>query len=132
MYTISYGGTALSDFHVYMADCNKHDGPKRDITSSKIPGRSGELTLDNGRYENFDYTIDAYVKENSMSNLDSLKQYLLSESGYRRLEDSMHPGTMTAGHNGLGFLNSLAAECSSATTGLLNRLFWNLIPRIIR
>ena len=93
MYEITYDNTSLSTFHTYMADCSKHDGPRRNVTSKKVPGRNGELTLDNGCFENYEYTINAYTDASPLENLQSLKGFLLSVPGYRRLEDSMHPNT---------------------------------------
>lgn len=90
---IVYDNKNLLEFGVLMADCDKHAGPQRDITVKKVPGLNGELTLDNGRYNNYTYTINAYVRRFSQLRLQALKEYLMTTSEYRPLEDSMHPGT---------------------------------------
>lgn len=93
MYRVTYDGTELEDFCAFMADCNKHDGPERNVTTKETPGRNGSLVLDNGSYKNYTYTINAYINNSPLENLENLKAFLLASPGYRRLEDELHPDT---------------------------------------
>lgn len=60
---------------------------KRDYTTIEIPGRDGELTLDNGRYKDADGYYACYVKDYT-ENMGKLAA-LFSQPGYFRLTDSV-------------------------------------------
>ena len=59
-----YAGKSSMDFGLYISGAGTFNAPERDTKSISIPGRNGELTLDNGRYKKF--------------------------KGYQRLEDTYH------------------------------------------
>ena len=63
--------------------------PKRDYTTQTIPGRNGSLYIDNQRYLNPSMTYDMLFL--SEADLQSAKDFFLSQIGYKRLEDSFHP-----------------------------------------
>ena len=66
--------------------------PKRDIKFKSIGGRSGDLILDNNRYENAEISYTVFVVAKSISELANkltkIKQWLYSSNSYARLEDS--------------------------------------------
>ena len=59
--TIVFNYKSLSDFGVYISGKRVFDAPERDTESIKIPGRNGELTVDNGRYNNLELTYPAFI-----------------------------------------------------------------------
>lgn len=69
--------------------------PARDIQAIEIPGRSGDLILDNKKYHNVDmvYTFVFYNGRNSLAegNVTDTKRRLLSSPGYKRLVDNTYP-----------------------------------------
>jgi len=73
--------------------------PARDVTSQPVPGRSGNLILDNGRYENRQqpYTC-AITPWHADGNVDlaaaagRLKSILMRDSNYFELRDDYTPG----------------------------------------
>ena len=67
------------------------DPPKRKYEEIEIPGRNGKLLIDEGTYENQKIPYDAYIIKNFAINIDTFRNELLSQGGYQRLEDTIHP-----------------------------------------
>lgn len=88
-----YNGQDSRDFGVYISGANTFNAPARSIEAIEIPGRSGTLTIDNGRFENVELTYPAFIVRDFSSNISGLRNWLLSGAGYRRLEDSYDTGT---------------------------------------
>lgn len=90
-YWLVYDGKPLSDFGCYITNAAQYNTPKRDTTMKSIPGRNGDLTIDNGRYENIPVKYSAYIYENAEERMDWLNAFLMSHTSYARLEDTVHP-----------------------------------------
>ena len=88
---LTFGGKPISDFGVYISGAGTFGAPERDRKSVVIPGRDGELTIDNGRYKNIKVSYPAFIAKDYSQNVAALRNYLLSFTGYARLEDTYHP-----------------------------------------
>ena len=79
------------DFGLYISGAGTYDAPERDTKSISIPGRNGDLTLDNGRYKNIrvEYPI-GFVRQFDAKS-EAIRNFFLSFTGYQRLEDTYHP-----------------------------------------
>ena len=88
---LTFGGKPISDFNVYISGAGTFGAPERDRKSVVIPGRDGELTIDNGRYKNVKVSYPAFIAKDYSQNVAALRNYLLSFTGYARLEDTYHP-----------------------------------------
>ena len=86
-----YNGTDLRDFNVYISGSGTFNAPERDVKIVSIPGRNGDLTLDNGRYKNITLKYPAFIVEHFSENIEALRDFLLSNIGYKKLEDTYHP-----------------------------------------
>ena len=86
-----FDGVRSRDFGLYVSGNGTYNAPERDISSVTIPGKSGTLTIDNKRFKNISVSYPAFIREKFKEHSDEVKQWLLSKSGYRRLEDSYHP-----------------------------------------
>lgn len=86
-----FNGTPSTSFNAYIARSNMFDAPERTVESVSIPGRNGNLHIDQGRYDNFSGTIEAYIPNNMATNLDGLRNWLLSYPGYCRYEEVLRP-----------------------------------------
>ena len=67
IHDFSFNGKSLFDFGVIVTNSPEWVVPQRDVTSVSIPGRSGDLIIDNGRYNNLSIpyavsTIPAFMK----------------------------------------------------------------------
>lgn len=88
---LTFNGKSSKDFGVYISGLNTFNAPERDIESISIAGRNGDLTRDNGRYKNLDVTYPAFIYDEMDVNIEGLRNFLLSQIGYKRLEDTYHP-----------------------------------------
>lgn len=88
---ITFNGKSLKDFGVYISGSGVFDAPERDESSVEVPGRNGELTLDNGRYKNISIEYPAFIIRNFKRNVSGLRNFLLANRGFARLEDTYHP-----------------------------------------
>ncbi len=79
------------EFGLYITGKGSYKGASRDISYQSIPGRSGDLLIDNGRYSNITipYELTLLTPERDFAELTHLiKGWLLSEPGYYKLWDS--------------------------------------------
>lgn len=86
-----FNGKSSKDFGVYISGLNTFGAPERDVDIISISGRNGDLTIDNGRYKNIDVSYPAFIFDRFDNNIEGLRNFLLSQSGYKRLEDTYHP-----------------------------------------
>lgn len=95
---VVYNGRPLSDFSLYVSGQGTFNSAERDVKKIEVPGKSGDLIFDNGRFKNVTVTYkDAFILEddgdlNSFARkMRELASFLKSSSGYHRLEDTYHP-----------------------------------------
>ena len=86
-----YNGIDTRDFGVWLSGSGTYDAPARYYTSVVIPGRNGTLTVDSGAFEEVDHIYPAFIPENFNANIEGLRNLLLANPGYHRLEDGYHP-----------------------------------------
>lgn len=86
-----FAGKSSEDFNCHISGSGTFLSPERDVKSVSVPGRNGDLHIDNGRYYNIDVIYPAFITKDFRKNFDALKAFLLSQRGYKRLEDSYHP-----------------------------------------
>lgn len=75
----------LSHYNAFAFGCNLFDRPERDVDIVSVPGRQGDLVLDNGRYKNI--AREYQVQVTGIKNIETLIQELTKKVGYFRLED---------------------------------------------
>lgn len=88
---IVFNGKKLKDYGVFISGEAVFNAPKRSTTSVTVPGRNGALTLDNGRYENIPLKYPAFIVRSFKDRVSELRNFVLTQSGYQRLEDTYHP-----------------------------------------
>ena len=80
------------EFGLLITEKGSYKGASRDITYTSVPGRSGDLITDNGRYNNVDIPYKLALLNNTEREFAELahqiKGWLLAEAGYFRLWDS--------------------------------------------
>ena len=87
----TFAGKSSRDFKVYIGGQGTYNAPARVYTAYEVPGRSGDLFVDEKRYENIDVSYPAFIYQDMRNNLESFRNFLLSQVGYQRLEDTYHP-----------------------------------------
>jgi len=88
----TYDGKSSEEFNIVIDESGVFHAAERDYTSQDIPGRNGELTIDNGRYKNLTISYKCSIGRSFRHNMDYFFQWLMSKKGYHRLEDSLQPG----------------------------------------
>lgn len=87
----TFDGKSSRDFEVWISGNKTFDAPERDVESISVPGRNGDLHIDNGRFSNIAITYPAFITKNFRHNFEAFKAFMLSQRGYKKLEDSYHP-----------------------------------------
>lgn len=80
-----------ADFALYITDAGVYATPQRSFEKVSVPGRNGDLLIENNKYENVDIVYPAVIVDNFDTNYRAFVDYMLSQKGYQRLEDSFHP-----------------------------------------
>lgn len=86
MNTFTYNGTALSGFGGKISKKSIYVSPEIDQTFNSIPGKSGDVIIDNGKYKNVDVSYTCQFL-NISDNIKGLKLWLC-KSGYYVLSDT--------------------------------------------
>ena len=88
---LEFGDVLSSDFGVYILGGRLNDMPERDIEMISIPGRNGDVHFDNGRYKNIIVSYTCAIVKDADFSLEAFVAAISSQTGYQRLEDSLHP-----------------------------------------
>ena len=79
-----------SDYGVLISEGGTFGAASRDVEELVVPGRDGNLTIDNGRFNAVEHVYPAYIPETAKANLMGLRNALLSKRGHQMLLDSLH------------------------------------------
>lgn len=88
---LTFAGKSSRDFGVFISGAKTFGSGARDVEQISVPGRNGDLFFDNGRFKNVKVVYDAYITRNFRENYDAFNAWLMSQSGYARLEDTYQP-----------------------------------------
>lgn len=86
---ISFNNQSSADFGLYVAEKDIYSAPAYDQQFVSVPGRNGDVVIDNGRYNNVDISYTCYCK-NLSANIGDIKLWLC-QPGYFKLTDSYDP-----------------------------------------
>lgn len=86
-----FGGIDSRDYGLLVAGPETADAPERDVTYIDVPGRSGALLVDNGRFKNKTHPYHCSIIHDFERRFEAFKTAMLSRVGYHRLEDTIHP-----------------------------------------
>lgn len=88
---IIFGDMDTRTYHVGIYGDKLAMAPERDQEFVKIPGKDGDLILDKGRYKNINVTYKAYIIKDYNVNMRGLRNALLAQKGYVKLQDTINP-----------------------------------------
>ena len=88
---LTFGDVDTRQFDVGIYGDKLAMAPERDQEFIKIPGRDGDLIIDNGRYNNITVSYKAYIINDYNANIRGLRNALISKKGYERLQDTINP-----------------------------------------
>lgn len=92
-----FGGVNTRDFNVGIYGDQLAAAPERDRSFVSVPGKNGDVELDNGKYNNITVAYKAYIAKDYETNIRALRNALLSKTGYQRLEDTINPDEFRLG-----------------------------------
>jgi len=88
---LTIDGRSTEDFNTWISGGGTFDSPERDVELVSVPGRNGDLAIDNGRFNNIEVEYDCFISKDFADNIHALRSYLGSLTGYKKLEDTYHP-----------------------------------------
>ena len=95
MGNMKFRGLSTKDLDLIIQYKPEYTYPTKDITTEHIPGRNGDLHIDNKSWQNVErsYSIVSIFRPGTdfVANAERLVKWLTEESGYFRLEDSYDP-----------------------------------------
>lgn len=98
-----YNGNDSRDFGILIRTKNTYDAPQRDLNFISVPGRDGDLIIDNGKHPNVNINYGIMLVAPTLNSLEknpnlnlaaasrTLKQMLYSSFNYYELTDSYDP-----------------------------------------
>lgn len=85
---LTFNGINSADFGVQISGSGVFMKPKRKVKKFSVPGRSGDLTIDEGEYENVSVVYPAFIIRGFEHKFHDFIDAMLSVEGYGRLEDT--------------------------------------------
>lgn len=93
--TLTFDGESSGTYGVYITGEAVYNAPEREVEMISIPGRSGQLALDKGRFENIEVSYPAGIfadnEEDFAEGISNFRNFLCSRNGYVRLQDDYNP-----------------------------------------
>lgn len=86
-----FDGMNSSDFGIWISGTGTYTAPERDVEYVSVPGRNGDLIIDNGRWRNVPLTYPAYIESGFPDKASTFRSMMCQKTGYRVLEDTYHP-----------------------------------------
>ena len=85
-----FAGNDSRNYNVYLSGSGTYNSPAHQYSTYAVPGRSGDLVLDNKRWSNGLLIYPAFIAGDFANKMQSFRNVLNSYSGYQRLTDSYH------------------------------------------
>ncbi len=89
------GYNSYSDMGMIITETPVFPSPERDMSFVSIPGRSGDIIKDNGRFKNvsISYKMAFWDEEKTLDlMIKNIKSRLLAKTNYFKLSDTYNPG----------------------------------------
>lgn len=88
----TFDGVNSLDYDIYITGAGVYNAPERAVEKVSVPGRNGDLTIDQGRFENIEVTYAecgcaATMQEEFAEKVAAFRNALCSRVGYKRLTD---------------------------------------------
>ncbi len=90
-HSLIFDGINSADYGVWISGDNVFASPSRDVEYVSVPGRNGDLIIDNGKWNNIRLTYPAFIPRGYDSQIDEFRRVISKKKGYRKLEDDYHP-----------------------------------------
>lgn len=105
--TLTFGSVNTADYGIYITGEAAFNAPARVYDAYDVPGRNGQLLVDQGRFENIEVTYPAFIFDYQTANfaerMSQIRNAFLAQKGYVRLSDSYNTGEYREAVYGGGF-----------------------------
>lgn len=92
MNTFTLDGHTTSEWGIGLSAGGAYDAPARKGESISVPGRNGNIWVDDGSFENIMLTYPCWMSEDFDANIDGFRAFLsLHSDQYYELRDTYHP-----------------------------------------
>lgn len=85
---LTFNGVSFADYNTFYDSSQIFVTPEKQTEFFEIPGRSGDLSIFQNRYANVSIPYDCFIRKNFIENYTNLMNFLLSQDGYGRLENT--------------------------------------------
>ena len=86
-----FNGINTSAYGIRISGERTFGAPERDETVISVPGKNGDVILDNGRWKNRTVVYECSITKDFELNFNSFRSAIMASPGYHRLEDTYHP-----------------------------------------
>lgn len=95
---LTFDNISTKEYGVYISGSGTFGAPERDVEVQEIPGKNGDIVLDNGRYKNRPLSYPAFIFRDFGVNVEGLRNMLLTHStNYYKIKDTYHPQEFVLG-----------------------------------
>lgn len=92
MGNVIFDGHDLRDYGIGLSGGGTWAAPSRNVTKATIPGRHGELIIDEGEFANVSITYPAWIARGFEHKFEKFQRMMANHTDkYYRLEDTYHP-----------------------------------------
>lgn len=85
---LTFNGVSFEDYGTFYDSSQIFITPEKQTEFFEIPGRSGDLSISQNRFANVSIPYNCFIRRNFIENYTNLMNYLLSQDGYGRLENT--------------------------------------------
>lgn len=90
MNSFIFGNINSANYGVWLTGSGTFSAPERDVEFVSVPGRNGDLIIDNGRWNNVEVTYPANIPNHFNDKFPAFRAAMCRQRGYQRLEDTYH------------------------------------------
>lgn len=83
-----FGNVNSEDYGVYISGSGTFNKPSRRVERFSVPGRNGDLTIDEGCYNNVTVTYPCFIARGFESRFHDFMAAMMVQKGYQRLKDT--------------------------------------------
>lgn len=100
----TFDNVSSADYGVYISGTETFAVPGRARQMISVPGRNGDLIMDDGRYDNVEIRYSCFIKDDFKDHFPDFINFLAQYTSYARLYDTYHPEETRIGVPMLAFL----------------------------
>ena len=97
-YSFTFGGISTSTYNVFISPNDNFGVPERVVEVQPIPGKNGDVVIDQGRYANKDVTYTCYVRKDMMTDGVNFLDAIKAKHGYQKFTDTVQTDIFRMGY----------------------------------